>query len=267
MYLTVIMAMTSLSVVFSVFVLYVHHKGNRGVRAPSWLRKFSFQVMARILCMQSGSQSLRLGIQDDNEGETHDLQFNSDNHHTHNSPNIRYSSMHRNRPSNGNHPHHKNRRNHSDHSEQHNNHVEDRDIYSDMVNSSSRLHNPTENIYVKENGQILLPPYNISYVRGSAGMYNNKEQEQQSNLSGLKSKWFQSHDELLSHLKWIVTRQRQEDIEHRIVREWQDVGSLCDRLLLIVFTSITAISTIGLLVLKPMTKSMNIESHLAEKMA
>ncbi|ELU10286.1 hypothetical protein CAPTEDRAFT_201263 [Capitella teleta] len=52
LYLTVIMAMTSASVVFSVFVLHIHHKGGRGNRAPLWLRRFTLKYLATYLCTQ-----------------------------------------------------------------------------------------------------------------------------------------------------------------------------------------------------------------------
>ena len=43
------MAMTSMSVVFSVFVLHIHHKGGRGNRAPIWLRKITLKYFSRFL--------------------------------------------------------------------------------------------------------------------------------------------------------------------------------------------------------------------------
>ena len=48
-YLTVTMAMTSLSVIFAVFVLHVHHRGSLNRRAPLWLRKSALR-MAKVVC-------------------------------------------------------------------------------------------------------------------------------------------------------------------------------------------------------------------------
>ena len=50
-YLTVVMAMTSMSVVFSVFILHLHHRGGHSHRAPSWLRKLALSFMSRAMCM------------------------------------------------------------------------------------------------------------------------------------------------------------------------------------------------------------------------
>lgn len=50
-YLTVIMAMSALSVVFSVFILNLHHRGSFQCGPPYWLRKFSY-LLSRFLCME-----------------------------------------------------------------------------------------------------------------------------------------------------------------------------------------------------------------------
>ena len=46
------MAMTSMSVIFSVFVLHIHHKGGRGNRAPLWLRRVALHYGSQILCVR-----------------------------------------------------------------------------------------------------------------------------------------------------------------------------------------------------------------------
>ncbi|GAB1606017.1 neuronal acetylcholine receptor subunit alpha-10-like [Argonauta hians] len=50
-YLTVIMAMSALSVVFSVFILNLHHRGSFQSGPPFWLRKLSY-LLSRLLCME-----------------------------------------------------------------------------------------------------------------------------------------------------------------------------------------------------------------------
>ena len=45
------MAMTSMSVVFSVFVLHIHHRGSLSRRAPPWLRRATL-VLSRIVCVK-----------------------------------------------------------------------------------------------------------------------------------------------------------------------------------------------------------------------
>ncbi|KAI0214558.1 Acetylcholine receptor subunit alpha-L1, partial [Lamellibrachia satsuma] len=49
-YLMVIMGLTSLSVIFSVLVLNVHHRGDRETRAPYWLRRIALHYISRVMC-------------------------------------------------------------------------------------------------------------------------------------------------------------------------------------------------------------------------
>lgn len=49
-YLMVIMGLTSLSVIFSVLVLNVHHRGDRETRAPYWLRRVALHYISRVMC-------------------------------------------------------------------------------------------------------------------------------------------------------------------------------------------------------------------------
>ena len=46
----VIMGLTSMSVIFSVLVLNVHHRGDRETRAPYWLRHVTLHYLSRALC-------------------------------------------------------------------------------------------------------------------------------------------------------------------------------------------------------------------------
>lgn len=50
-YLMIIMLMTSMSVVFSVFVLTIHHRGARGIRPPVWLRSLTIDMLAPACCI------------------------------------------------------------------------------------------------------------------------------------------------------------------------------------------------------------------------
>lgn len=49
-YLTVIMSMSGLSVVFSVFVLNIHHRGSLAKCPPKYIKTFA-KIMAKVLCM------------------------------------------------------------------------------------------------------------------------------------------------------------------------------------------------------------------------
>ena len=52
-YLTVTMAMTSLSIVLTVFVLQLHHVGPDTKPVPLWIRKVVLHLIARMMCMSA----------------------------------------------------------------------------------------------------------------------------------------------------------------------------------------------------------------------
>ena len=54
-YLTVTMAMTSLSIVLTVFVLQLHHVGPNTKPVPRWIRAVVISVISRIICMRSSN--------------------------------------------------------------------------------------------------------------------------------------------------------------------------------------------------------------------
>ncbi|XP_064608997.1 neuronal acetylcholine receptor subunit alpha-10-like [Liolophura sinensis] len=58
-YLTVTMAMTSLSIILTVFVLQLHHVSPHQKRVPKWLRVIMFEIIARLVCMRSNVKQLQ----------------------------------------------------------------------------------------------------------------------------------------------------------------------------------------------------------------
>ncbi|BFY98789.1 hypothetical protein BsWGS_01830 [Bradybaena similaris] len=58
-YLTVTMGMTSLSIILTVFVLQLHHVGPHKRRVPRWLKSLVFGFFARIVCMRQNLQTVR----------------------------------------------------------------------------------------------------------------------------------------------------------------------------------------------------------------
>ena len=51
-FVTLTMGLSTLSVVTSVLVLYLHHRGSH-TRLPNWLRYISFHVIAKLFCMHN----------------------------------------------------------------------------------------------------------------------------------------------------------------------------------------------------------------------
>lgn len=53
------MGMTSLSIILTVFVLQLHHVGPHKRRVPGWLRSIVFGIIARLVCMCQASQTFK----------------------------------------------------------------------------------------------------------------------------------------------------------------------------------------------------------------
>lgn len=58
-YLTIVMSLTSLSVIMTVFVLNLHHRGPSKQAVPVWLRNIFLGRMARWLCLPGGEPTYR----------------------------------------------------------------------------------------------------------------------------------------------------------------------------------------------------------------
>lgn len=58
-YLTVTMAMTSLSIILTVFVLQLHHVSPHQKKVPKWLRVIMFEIIARLVRMRSNVKQLQ----------------------------------------------------------------------------------------------------------------------------------------------------------------------------------------------------------------
>ncbi|XP_064608588.1 neuronal acetylcholine receptor subunit alpha-10-like isoform X2 [Liolophura sinensis] len=58
-YLTIVMSLTSLSVIMTVFVLNLHHRGPSKQAVPVWLRNIFLGRMARLLCLPAGEPTYR----------------------------------------------------------------------------------------------------------------------------------------------------------------------------------------------------------------
>ena len=188
-YLTVVMAMTSMSVVFSVFVLHLHHKGGRRVRAPRWLRWVALHILARILFVRTQRQ-------------------------------IRWNER-----------------------------LED---YSAKVkpgygtfNDGFRLQS-MKNLYRVENGQ-LHRCYTNRTTNDSGKKVNDKH-----------AKGRQAENQILKYLRHVLERQEVKDLENVVVREWEEISRVFDRLLFVLFSSTALLATLSLLVFKPLAKDVSV---------
>ncbi|XP_050402297.1 neuronal acetylcholine receptor subunit alpha-10 isoform X2 [Patella vulgata] len=159
-YLTVTMAMTSMSIILTVFVLQLHHVGPHQKPVPRWMKSLVINILARAVCMCSTAQSAK------NPSDDVCLSTFMEN--------IESGNCNGGRPPNG----------------------------------------------------LIVP--------------RDRKSEQSERVT--------------SHLKVLVARQDSEDAHLDIVKEWRLVAHVMDRLLFWIFLIVAVVSSIVILVVKPLMK-------------
>ena len=186
-YLTVIMAMSSASVVFSVFVLNIHHRGARAKPAPEWLKKLALQGLARMVCLH----------EKDPDNEYHSIAEAP--------PAVCVSSPVKVNFSNLN-------------------------LNSTYKPNGNRANNESDEV-------DLSISMNLEHRKSKKGLEHRK-----------------SDEEIVRHLRGLLTKQEQMDIEGKMITEWQNIAAVMDRFLFCLFFLIVSMATFILLVIKPMFK-------------
>lgn len=177
-YLTVTMAMTSLSIVLTVFVLQLHHVGPNTKPVPVWIRKVVIGVIARAICMTSHLQG----------------------YYAYREPNSKKDEMCLT------------------------SFIDNLDI-KDSNNCNGRL-NQTQ----------------LQYGLDNRAMGDNNRDR---NVN---------YDKISRHLKILVSKHDGEDEFQDIINEWRLVAHIMDRFLFWLFLIGSFLSSISILVFKPMTK-------------
>ena len=180
------MAMTSLSIVLTVFVLQLHHVGPNQKPVPRWIRKVVISIIARALCMHSHIES--------------------------------YYGY---RPEEG-HPLPGNQR-------------KDEMCLKTFHDNRDHLNNKDSN---NCNGRLNV---NIHDQRPQIGF----EPVDNRNIA---------YDKISNHLKILVSRHDTEDDFQDIINEWRLVAHIMDRFLFWLFLIGAILSSVSILVFKPMMK-------------
>ena len=71
-----------------------------------------------------------------------------------------------------------------------------------------------------------------------------------------------SDAEMVNLLRILVEKQNSNDEEIKIIREWEEIASVIDRLFFMFFLCFGIVSTVSLLVLKPLSKSVDIDEFV-----
>lgn len=216
------MAMTSLSVVFSVFVLHIHHRGSHNIRAPVWLRSFAFHYLAPALCVVTSSDYERKCFNDVSCWTSRRTWSNA---YANGVTPTQYAWNHSSQRSAST----GSRQNSSQHRRSNAAHV----TYNDY-RPITKQHQDTSD--------------NHDDVTLTADMTSSRNDCLQH--------------QLLAHLQTQAARQARDDAAEHVRREWHDVSAVIDRLLFVVFFVVTVLSTVGILIVQPTFKDVKLEDAI-----
>jgi len=208
-YLTVTMAMTSLSIVLTVFVLQLHHVGPHQKPVPNWIKKLVIHYIARIVCMRSHIYSYYGCSLEEAEARQDDICLTSlmDNVEHKESNNCNGKLGHQNPLHPG----------------------------SSSSGSDRGGHAP------------LRRQFSTGFGRSGSGRLAGSGAQPAHTRSV-------SYDRISSHLRILVSRHDDEDVYQDIVNEWRLVAHIMDRFLFWLFLFGSVVSSLCILVFKPMTK-------------
>ena len=187
------MAMTSLSIVLTVFVLQLHHVGPHQKPVPNWIRKVVIDYISKILCMRSHLASY-YGYDYKDHGERMTVGTTTSC----------------------------NRR-------------EEMCLTSFMDNIDYKESNNC-------NGRLNQSPLHLT---SQGGMERDSEN---NTKGGVK------YDRISKHLKILVSKHDSEDEYQDIINEWRLVAHIMDRFLFWLFLFGSFLSSISILVFRPMSK-------------
>ena len=222
-YLTVSMAVASVSVILTVLVLKLHHCAPNQKRVPGWVRHYVLGFLARFVrcsCISARVEYIhalkvrkkpRDNLVADSEASTKLLSENE--------------SLSRNH------------------------------LKIDTISGSfKRNFNRTSSVMNNINDSKL----NLNF-RGGSVSNRSSYVEDESQMTSNKKKGSPVMDEILKYLRFMMQKSDGEDAENDIVDEWKQVALVVDRLFFWLFLLLTILSTILLLVVVPAFKYISEE--------
>ncbi|XP_074650363.1 neuronal acetylcholine receptor subunit alpha-10-like [Tubulanus polymorphus] len=181
-YLTTTMAMTSLSIILTVFVLQLHHVGPHQKPVPKWVRFFMFKILAKMLFIKLNTRACAPGYHRSSVKEYRD--------HT------------------------------------------DGRVREDICLTTFREPVVVDNC----NGRVS--PIRLSYDRVENGTEPGSV----------------TFDKISKHLKLLVAKQNYDDTFQEITNDWRLVAHVMDRFLFWIFLLTAFMSSIAILVIRPLMK-------------
>ena len=214
-YLTVTMAMTSLSIVLTVFVLQLHHVGPNTKPVPRWIRIVVISIISRIICMRSSNTNY---YQYDKKQRDELTRTGS----LRRSGSFRSSIRERQR-------------------------IQGRMASGGSATSTSRRQDEICLTSFIDNLDMLKDTNCNGRLGQSENVYNMNDPDRNV-----------TYDKISKHLKILISKHDSEDEYQDIINEWRLVAHIMDRFLFWLFLIGSILSSLSILVFKPMTKPTNL---------
>lgn len=283
-YLTIVMALTSMSVIMTVFVLNLHHRGPNKHAVPFWLKDILINKLSPYLCLQEATpdstryynneerfiknMSLKITLDNIQQALQNEAHLDKDQHITQTSinstrepkertntqGNLRTTSRHEPLASDANRG--------DDLPSVTTNHIGNssrptpetvRGSHSYIQQQHIYQYNPQTSQFYSQTGSHMYPIIidrnsNQSNSRTSSPSRSENHREVKRRSNSALSK---TNEEILNSLKRILEKHEKEDRDYEVVQEWRRVAQCVDRILFFIFLIATFSSTIGILVIAP----------------
>ncbi|WAR00650.1 ACH10-like protein [Mya arenaria] len=298
-YLTIVMGLTSMSVIMTVFVLNLHHRGPNKRAVPRWIKEILVNKMAPYLCLQEEAtrdhrrfydneeqfiKNVSLKITLDNIQQALQNESKIESNEQCNETNSVDSERVTSKEQEGDclnvpgvtiyHPVRAEHTtssscNHSSYSTSHQNSksvtanspVSQTQQYFQYNPQTSQFSSTTQNIY--PNPHTESASLHPNHKQTSPNKHDNNRKGRHRTTSPLSK----TNEEILHSLKRILEKHEKEDRDYEVIQEWRRVAQAVDRILFFIFLLATFASTLGLLVVAPAIDSLTSRSTSTSSVA
>ena len=268
------MALTSMSVIMTVFVLNLHHRGPNKHTVPNWLKIVLLQKLSPYLCLQEGkndisrfinteekfikNMSLKITLENIQQALQNDINLdNAEQSHnsiygqlcnlpvqpevsiqSHNSPIIEHQTF-----STANYV--------LNHAKTTSGELSQRK--SCTYNYETLNHENIAQTNVRSVTQTTEAMTSCDQSRQQTTSQNRNENNRR-NKRRSNTNLSKTNDEILHSLKRILEKHEKEDRDYEVIQEWRRVAQCVDRILFFIFLVATVSSTLAILVIAPATQ-------------
>ena len=224
------MTLTSMSVIMTVFVLNLHHRGPNKRQVPRWMKELLVNKISPYLCLYESDEvmaryyrtedrfmknvSLKLTLDNIQQALQNETQLeNSIN-------SLRETTV---------------------------------TLADNHINSVSQPQAVRTNMYPTVNTLSPQQCYGSGMPQSTSTAQNSNDNHKRSKRKS-NSSLGKTNEEILHSLRRILEKHEKEDKDYEMIQDWRRVAQVIDRILFIIFFIATLWSTIGILVIAPASR-------------